>query len=88
MLVLDRQRELADWLGAITNGTYSPDTARLIGLELNGEISVVVACTDFNGTSCQYHIGIAKIAPVWFLKFCFNYGFNTLGLKRILTVVD
>lgn len=88
MIIVDRQKELSEWIGKSTGGTYSTETGIFIGYEINNKISVVVACTDYNGCSCQFHIGIETIAPINFLKFCFQYGFEQLKVNKILTVVE
>lgn len=88
MIIFDRQDELSAWIADKTDGAYSIETGRFIGYQIGGKIAAVVACTDYNGASCQYHIAIDTIAPVPFLEFCFDYGFNQLGLNKILTVID
>ena len=88
MIVVDRQQELADWIGQKTNGIYSPITGRFIGLELNGKLSAVTAFTDYNGSSIQMHVAIDPRINKEYTQFCFRYPFNQLGVKKVIGLVE
>ena len=88
MIVVDRQQELADWIGQKTNGIYSPITGRFIGLELNGKLSAVTAFTDYNGSSIQMHVAIDHRINKEYTQFCFRYPFNQLSVKKVIGLVE
>lgn len=88
MIIIDRQQELADFIGEKTGGTYTPITGRFIGLETAGRIVACVAYTDYNGKSVQMHVACETRFNMDFLVFCFDYAFNRLMINKALTVVD
>jgi len=88
MIVIDRQQELAEWIGRKTNGIYSPATARFIGLEFDGKLSAVTAYTDYNGSSVQMHVAIDHRINKEYTRFCFGYAFNQLGVKKVIGLVE
>lgn len=88
MIVTDRQKELAEFMARVTQGTYSTDTGRFIGLEKKGKIIAVTGYTDYNGSSLQMHIALEGRFTFEYMRFCFAYAFDQLKIKRVVTVVD
>jgi len=88
MIVIERQKEQAEFIAFVTGGTYSTETGRFIGLEKKGKLVAVCGYTDYNGNSVQMHIALNGRFTYEFLRFCFDYAFNQLNVKRVVTVVD
>lgn len=84
----ERQQELADYISEHAGGTYTVDAGYFFGLERNGKLAAVVAATDYKVRSIGFHIAATGMLSIEFLKYCFDYAFNFLGVNRIVTTVD
>ena len=84
---MDNKR-VGSWVCERTGGYYIDGVG--IGLEENGELIAGVLYDMFNGKSIAMHV--AAVGSRWmtkeYLRYCFEYPFKQLGVKKILGLVD
>lgn len=82
-------RSVVEWVFERTGGCFEP-YAEGIGMAKAGVLIAGVAYDRYNGASVCMHV--AAEGKHWlsrsFLTACFDYPFNTLGVKKILGLVD
>lgn len=84
------ERVLGDWIASRTGGTFVHGEARTIGLLDNGEPIAGVLYDQYNGASIGMHVA-AEPGARWmtreFLRVCFAYPFEQLGVRKIIGLV-
>lgn len=81
---------IGPWVCARAGGTHIPGSSQAIGLERDGELVAGVLYDQFNGRSVCMHV--AADVPDWvsrkFLRLCFDYPFNQMGVNKVVGLVD
>lgn len=73
--------------------TYLPESAgmKAVGLERDGKLVAGVIYEGFNGQNVWVHL-MAEPGSRWmtrdYLRYCFHYPFNEMGVKRISGYVN
>lgn len=87
MIVTDKDH-IGPWVCERTGGTYEPITSTAIGWEKDGELVAGTLFDMFNGRSICMHVALDKPITRTFLKTCFDYVFNQLGVQKAIGLVD
>lgn len=89
-VVLDRQREVGEWVCARLGSSFNPDLNTAIGLERDGQLIGGVVFDNFLGRSICIHV--AADGGFWltrdFLHAAFSYPFDQLGVSKLIGPVD
>lgn len=77
------------WVCKRVGGVFSPVDSTAIGLLKDGTLIAGVLYDSFNRSSIRMHVaGEGMWAKPWFVKTCFDYPFNKLGVKKVIGLVD
>ena len=80
---------MGSWLCERTGGVYTGD-GQYIGLADGFNLQAVVGYDHWNGVSINMHV--AAEGSRWmtkeYLRYCFHYPFNEIGVKKIVGLVD
>ena len=80
---------LGQWICAKTGAQYIPNEEQYIGLLAeDGKILAVTAFSDYNGASIRMHVAIEGRLTREYIRFCYDYPFNQLGVKKLIGLVD
>lgn len=89
-IVTNEPELIGPWVCERAGGEWVSGRGSAIGLVEDGEIIAGVLFEDWNGANILMHVA-AKPGRRWlnreFLKACFSYPFNQLGVKRVTGVV-
>lgn len=89
MIFTEQRQEIFDYLNYKLEANFSPETGRTIAVVEDGKILGAVVADRFTKSGCE--LSIASDEPRFltkgFIKFIFNYVFNTCGIIRITTLV-
>lgn len=89
MLLIDASR-VGRFVCERTGSSYIEGTGQGLGWLHEGELVAGVLYTDFNGRSVCMHV--AADGERWlkreYLRVCFDYPFNQMGVRKILGLVD
>lgn len=89
-IVIGNDARVGQWVCARTGGVWSPVDSRAVGLERDDELVAGVLYDHFNGVSVCMHVasdGTKRWLTRGFLRFCFDYPFNTMGVKKVIGMV-
>lgn len=90
MIIVDRPDIIGPWVCERAGGTWIEGRGTAIGLTDDKQIVAGVLYEDFNGANVNMHVA-AIPGRKWlnreFLKICFDYPFNQLGVKRVTGIV-
>lgn len=83
-------QSICTWVSERAGGSWVQGQATAIGLMEDGELIAGVVFDSWNGASCCMHVAAAP-GKAWmtpsYLKVCFAYPFNQLGVNKILGLV-
>jgi len=90
MIIVGQHQEiLGRWICEKTKATYIPDAEQYIGLVgENGKIKAVTAYGQFNGASVMVHVAIEGRLTRDFIRLCYDYPFNQLGVYKLVGLVS
>lgn len=83
---------VAEWVCSRIGVTLADKNYEAIGLEKNGELVAGFMYDNYNGRSIAMHV--AAEGTGWlkheteFLNVCFDYPYNQLGVKKVISTVD
>lgn len=88
MIVTDKEL-IGPWVCERTGGTFEPSTSTAIGwMQSDGMLSAGTVYDMFNGRSICMHVAAEKPVTRTFLKACFRYAFDQLGVQKAIGLVD
>lgn len=87
MIVTDKNR-IGPWVCERTGGTYDHSCSAAIGWEQDGELVAGTLYDQYNRQSICMHVAAEKPVTKTFVKTCFDYPFNQLGVKKVIGLVD
>lgn len=90
MIVMREPDRVGRWVCERTGGVWSPVDAWAIGLERDGQLVAGVVYDHFNGASVAMHVasdGSKRWLNRPFLRFCFDYAFMRLKVKKVIGMV-
>lgn len=91
MIVTEQHPALLDFACRVLGVQFDPAQSTWIGQVEEGYISAVVVYTRFSRHNCEMSIatdGRKRWASRDFLRACYSYPFQQLGLARITVVVE
>lgn len=88
MIVTDKSW-IGHWVCERTGGTFDPECCAAIGwMQDDGTLSAGTLYDQFNGRSICMHVAAVRSVTRTFVKTCFDYAFNQLGVQKVIGMVD
>jgi RimJ/RimL family protein N-acetyltransferase len=89
-VVLDRSRQVGEWVCSRLNSHFNADLDAAIGLEKAGRLVAGVVFDNYRGASICIHV--AAEGGHWltreFLRAVFDYAFNAAKVNKLIGPVD
>jgi L-amino acid N-acyltransferase YncA len=76
------------WVFERTGGIFEPNCSATLGWEVDEKLTAGVVFDQYNGRSLCMHVALEQSIPRSFLKACFDYAFNKLGVLKVIGLVD
>lgn len=90
MIEWSQKPEHLQWAGAALGVTFDPDQSSWLA-NVGRDLEAVVVFTRFSPFNCEMSIatnGGRTWATRPFLRACYGYAFNQLGLRRVTVVIE
>jgi L-amino acid N-acyltransferase YncA len=80
---------IGEWVFERTGGVFEPKASSTLGWENeDGRLTAGVVFDQYNGRSLCMHVALERPLYRGFLRSCFRYAFDQLGVLKVIGLVD